>query len=88
MGTKLVCAEESSLLTTSEGGATSLIVFRGKGRSHILGQQRSRSHNHTHGQPLPPKSGFLSLPFGSPLRVMVCDRGDNEVRFKQCVASV
>jgi len=57
---KRVLADGFSLLTATEDVATGLIVSGGKVPFPYFGAAMRPGHNHTHGQPLPPKSEFLS----------------------------
>jgi hypothetical protein len=48
-------------LTSSEAVATGLTADSANVPFPYFGAAGRPEHNHTHGQPLPPKSGFLSL---------------------------
>ena len=58
---KRVLPDGSSLLTTTEGGATGLAVAVGKVEFPYFAAAGWPERNHTLGQLLPPKSRFLSL---------------------------
>jgi hypothetical protein len=58
---KRVLADGFSLLTATEDAATGLIMYRGKVPFPYFEAAMRPEHNHTHGQPLPSKSEFLSL---------------------------
>ena len=53
--------DEFSLLTATEGGATCQTVAGGKVTFPYFGAYGRLDRNHTLGQPLPLKIGFLSL---------------------------
>jgi hypothetical protein len=73
---KWVCQAGFSLLTTTAGVATDFVVSGGKASSLYFGVAMRPEHNHTHGQPLPLKSGFLSL-YSS----LNMTPGANEIKF-------
>ena len=56
-------ADAFSLLTTTEDVATGLIVSGGKVPFPYFGAAMRPEHNHTHGQPLPPKASSYHPPY-------------------------
>ena len=56
------------LTTTAKGDFTDLTAAGGEAAFHCLGAAGRSKRNHTRGQPMPPKSGSLTLYDGGPTR--------------------